>query len=448
MNPEPIRKSKWGKVGKVGLLSVVLVISLYAVAAKVTGISEAASKYDKNRAAAKVAGLWFTDEEVARAFNISEGDNGMPMLNELLAVVYKLSHGIEPEEFNKNLHEKWTKVEPFMPVLRQAIAKPVMRGKLNVKQPHDLDKDFWILAHLVRIMVNETELKIHNGDIAQAQELLLCTASLVRHFRDRPGYPGSWISLADEVETLIKDIIPQVGGDQKWLAILSQTLDNLGSTPDLHEGLKYEHWRSLSDAEIFLGQAGSLQDLGLKKEDSTPLEYTLGKLFPLYAKANLSRLHETYAKVSRDLPLDPTQFIEVARAKKQPLLGDPLDQSYRIVNIVEPGQSWNNRDFLAECAQRNALRQALMILATDADPQKGLPLRSPSDLDVDGAKLRMVKDRGGWIIYSVGPNPRDNHAVPPPNQIDEFIVHLSPKSIHPNESIREKRAHIGSRSLD
>jgi hypothetical protein len=297
-------------------------------------------------------------------------------------------------------------------------------------------------------MVKETERKFQIGEAIQAQDLLLCTASLVKHLQDQPGNPGFWLGRADEIETLIKDLIPQVGHDPKWVDVLSRTMDQMGDSPDLHDALKFDYWRAVREAETYLGVKGTLQDLGYKKEDSTPIDYTAGKLVPAYAKANLSRLHEAYVSIFRELPANPNEFLLIKRVFKASPRDNRLDLSYRVMREFGPIGYQYIGDFVTECAQRNALKQALTMLAGHLNPAKGLPLKTPISLDVDGMPLRLVNEHGGWIIYSVGANRRDEHSAPPPNGVDDFVVHLSAKSVDPKESTREKRRHIGTHVLD
>ena len=228
---------------------------------------------------------------------------------------------------------------------------------------------------------------------------------------------------------------------------MTKALQTLDKPYDLKTSLRWDHWENLWTSEIILNRSKdhSLKDLGLKDEDSKPTEYTLARLLPRFATANLSRLHEFYAKMITGLPKDQHDLNALAKFIETPdWIADSPDFTYRCVtNSYE--KYWTlAEDLEAEAAERNALLQALEILRTNRDPHLGLPLQGRYSLDVGAVPLKLERLPKGWIIYSVGRDGKDNHMAAAPAIIDDFVVHLSLGTYDKTESERPGRSILGS----
>ena len=182
----PEKKSKWGKVGKVALLFVALIVVSYAIAAQVMGISSAAGRYQESHDAAKQAGLWFTGEEAAVYMNVPLGDNGAPEIDKLLEIVnsqeyYDLSKVSAPDFLHL-----WGKVKPLLPDLRAALLKPRFSWSIDPKDPYERRPKVYVLPKLVGVLLREMTIARREGKQEDACDLLNLSEELSARIDEDP----------------------------------------------------------------------------------------------------------------------------------------------------------------------------------------------------------------------------------------------------------------------
>jgi len=435
---------KWRKALKISTIFVVILLAIAAVCYRIFGISDAAATYSKNLDAAKRAGFWFDNAAVMQRMNIPESDNGLLLLRPLMRTMEEKEKQANTKTADELFELRWSIVEPSLPLVEQAVDKPHLGPKFDLKEPYEGYKEFGPLRTIFSTLVKGIDVFIKKGQTKNAQKLLMTASVFAAHLRQDLMRPIPAINAADDVEGKIRKLIPRFGHDPAWLAVMTRALAILDLPWDLHDHLKFSHWESLWGAERLLGRTGSLEDLGLKREDSRPTEYTLGKLMPGFAAANLSRIHEYYVDILNRLPKDPNDFVGIAKVLQTSPSHDYKDLSYKTLNQIGDSEYQFGGLYETERAQRNVLRQAITVLQSRLDLSQGLPLKGFSMLDRNGKPLGLEHLKGGWIIYSVGPNGKDDHSVPPPAYVDDFIVHLSTATLDPKDTTRQAKWSLGA----
>ena len=440
------KKSKWGKVGKVSIYFLVILVCAYAGLAQYFGITSAANAYKRNRDAAKQAGLWFDAADARSFYEVSDQDNGAILLGDYKKAIHAFLQLPKDMPEKKYLAE-FAKLEPYIPTLKRAAARKKIQFRKVLKNPYDGIEQALNLSTTVSEFSKRAEFAVKQNERTLGHDLLVIAAQLSIHITDEPDYIRTRIGAADAIEQVIRILIPVYGHDPYWRSVFGETMEILDHSYDLRSYIKFRHWMNIWSGQIVYGDTsmGTLQDLGLKPEDSLPSKYLLGKFTPRYGTAVLSRLHEIYAAVWNGLPNNPDDTEGLVKSLTQMRVTSTYpDLSYELAADADFDFITLGRLMDVESAQRNVLLQAIALIKPNAKPENGLPLPGRYRADVRGGQIHLIREAKGWIIYSVGRNGKDDHARPLPAIIDDFIVHLTPKTIDPKESTRPKTWPLGT----
>lgn len=436
MKIEPVRKSKWGRVGKVALFVGTVLLCLAGIAYSRTDLSAAAGSYDKNRDAAKEMGLCITGQEAAKLYEVQAEGNGAHLLEDLIkAIEPHSSLRLTLSKYNEvQVLDAWRDINPHIPTLKIALAKRHLIFQRTFPRPIDSNRGLRPLFELVRLMVFRADIAAKKNDCKLAGDLLRLAANLSIHLADEPCLNALELraSAAMVIEAEIKRLIPQQIHDLIWQNVFAETLAALDHPYEVRRVLQVEHWTWLWAGQILLGDTtvGTLKDMGWKKEERKPDITLAGGFIPRFRAANLSRFHQYYVEVIGNLPKDPHDFVGITNSMTKAYSAidysdTALSYSYlrhSIMSFVGLPCCIHLVDSIGdETTQRNVLFQALSISRERAADHKGLPLTGRYVQDFGGRTLGFDQTRDEWIVYSVGRNGMDEHTK---RYSDDFIVRL------------------------
>jgi hypothetical protein len=226
---------------------------------------------------------------------------------------------------------------------------------------------------------------------------------------DEPVLISMLVRIACEaiVEESIRKALTQHGQDPRWRAAAWEVLTILDRPLDFRAALTVEH-RFACEGFDLVGKPDSffaMDDWNKSDEGRAVIVFT--KL-PRAREANESRIHDCYAEYVTNLETDKwdAQKMIAASVRMERYMESKTGISYRLAKIVMPVFSQAGKAIAKAYAQRNVLMQAIKILE---DPtQKDLPLKGRYALDSDGQPLRVVADKDRRVIYSIGPNFKDD----------------------------------------
>jgi hypothetical protein len=148
------------------------------------------------------------------------------------------------------------------------------------------------------------------------------------------------------------------------------------------------------------------------------------RLIPRFGQANVSRVHEYYAKALKSYP-ENLWDLSALHQHMAPLTAsmDGNGLSTQVAQFAIPG-FYDFDKSMARCAARtNVILQSLAIL--ENGPPKGvLPLGGHHSIDVDGKPIRIRIRSYGWIVYSIGRNGVDDGGNDDAKSPKDFVVHL------------------------
>ena len=394
-------------------------VALLGIAYALTDIPSAASKFKENEAKAKSAGLFTTTDELLASFEVPENENGAALMKEVLdeyaAKYEKLRYfGTDNKTEDKPLIvETYQKFEPFWQKVDQAAKLKYCVFPRN-RRPlvNTLYPEFAPLKSMIKLAGYRASVALDQNQPKQAAEAWRRGASIALMADDEPILIGILVRIAGEsiVEESIRKALNQRGNDPAWRAAAWETLQRLDQPLDFAKTMKTEHIFALEGFDV-LSKTPNLM-IGMDGNETTEgrLLRFFGKI-PFAGAATNSRVHEIYAEFYKRLGTDPYDIKKVSDS------GDWMDReinnkkglSYTVVKILLPVFAQAGKACAKSYAQRNVLMQAIKLLE---DPtQKDLPLKGRYTLDSDGNPLRFKEDKNRRVIYSIGPNFKDDGGV-------------------------------------
>jgi hypothetical protein len=212
------------------------------------------------------------------------------------------------------------------------------------------------------------------------------------------------------VEESIRTALIKHGQDSRWRDAAWEVLTILDQPLDFRAALTVEH-RFACEGFDLVGKPDSffaMDDWNKSDEGRAVIAFT--KL-PKAREANESRIHECYSEYVTNLGADKwdAQKMIAASVRMERYMESKTGISYRLAKVVMPVFSQAGKAVAKSYAQRNVLMQATKLLE---DPtQKDLPLKGRYALDSDSQPLRFKEDNNRRVIYSIGPNFKDDGGV-------------------------------------
>ena len=390
-------------------------VALLGIAYALTDIPSAASKFKENEAKAKSAGLFTTTDELLASFEVPENENGAALMKEVLdeyaAKYEKLRYfGTDNKTEDKPLIvETYQKFEPFWQKVDQAAKLQYCVFPRN-RRPlvNTLYPEFAPLKSMIKLAGYRASVALDQNQPKQAAEAWRRGASIALMADDEPIL----IRIAGEsiVEESIRKALNQRGNDPAWRAAAWETLQRLDQPLDFAKTMKTEHVFALEGFDLLSKSPTLMFGMDETETAGSRLLRFFSKI-PFAGAATNSRVHEIYAEFYKRLGTDPYDIKKVSDS------GDWMDReinnkkglSYTLVKILLPVFAQAGKACSKSYAQRNVLMQAIKLLE---DPtQKDLPLKGRYTLDSDGQPLRVVVEKDRRVVYSIGPNFKDDGGV-------------------------------------
>ncbi len=394
-------------------------MALLGIAYALTDIPSAASKFKENEAKAKAAGLFTSTNELLATFEVPANENGASLMKEALDEYTKNYANLKFYDIEKKTEDKplilesYQKFEPFWQKVDEAAKlKYCIFPRDRTPLINALYPEFAPLKSIVKLTHYRASLALEDNDPKTAAEAWRRGASIALMADDEPILIGLLVRIACEsiVEESIRKALNQRGQDPSWRAAAWETLQLLDQPHNFARAMKTEHVFALEGFDTLAKDPSSI---GFE-EGSMGQEMRLLKAFsklPRAGAATNSRIHEMYSEFYTRLGNDPYDAKKIADA------GDWMDKtvnnaqglSWTVVKILLPIFSQAGKACSKSYAQRNVLMQAMKLLENPA--AKDLPLKGRYALDSDGQPLRLIWNNTHRIVYSIGPNYKDDGGI-------------------------------------
>ena len=428
-----------------GVFGLVL-ICFVAAALSRTDLSAASREYEKNRADAEKEGLYFSREQVEARYQIPESENGARLISGVLPLLGKLKLDRGTVLTAEMIKAEWAELEPAIATIEEASHRKHLMFRRDFSNPAaTLFPEYSSIKDWVKLLVQLGYISAEKNDYLSAEKYWSLAAYLAVKTDEEGMLIGTFVRIACAaiVERELQTMVASRGRDPKMLQVLESVLRKLNQPYDMKTPLKLENWFATSIVDSVLNGSDGLEDLGFG--NSLPNEIKYGRFLPGFRKANLSRIYRTYADAIHLIPDDPYDMAGVQRAYESlDRAGMKQGLSYTMQSIMMPVFSQATLAVSRDIAQRNALIQAVALLKSGSDLNKGLPLKDRHAKDVDGKSIRLKKKPSGWVIYSIGRDKVDDGGIPVDTHgKGDYVVRL-PKQI----SKKSKGSPIGYQSLD
>lgn len=430
---KPPMKSKWSKVVKTGLVFLVVFTCILAFVYSKTDIIPAARSYEANRKAAEEAGMFLSAEQISGAFRVPEKDNGATLVLEAAAILDKLKLSNDRRITEGTLNTHRADFQTIVQKLDEASRRKRLLFPYDINDPKASTYGDLILAKRLVILLTQMVSFATSGH--DAQKLLNMAAYLSNGIDDEKTHLANIMRTGSalSIDRCLRTALEKHGRDPAWQRAIESTLQRLDEPYDPASVLKVEHWRTIQSADLLVKDPRQFFMVPNFSGASVttaygpvPREIQYGRFLPGFRQANLSRVHEGFAKAAKELPNDPSDIAGSATAYKTldafGRRGEVL--SYTFVDVASGPFSLGIGFIPDEIAARNVLLQTVTLLKTGADPAKGLPVKGRHALDVDGKPIRVKKASKGWIVYSVGEDRVDDGGHEFTNRKSDWVVHL------------------------
>jgi hypothetical protein len=438
------KKSKWGKVGNAALILLTMLLCIAGIAYSFTDVGKAAGQYDKNHDEAVKLGMVFDAKSCAALYQVPEGEDAYPAIMVPLKALSEVAKDSYPPTLTDDQFlQRWSGHEAdFLSLENVAKAKHfVDQTDLSTHQK-GTDDHFALLKGTIKSLMFRLRIASKQNDFALAQRICRLASKLVASIDEEPVLYASLVRVACEsiAHVDLKVVLAHHGTEEKWQDLLAETLATLDKPYDFRPGIRREHWDDLHGALVYLGSESDPR-LQTPTEGNgfdggyggIPTEIKLLRLVPRYKRATIARMEEGFNITLRDYPKDLNDIDAITKSFRN--ADDALNHeglSYKLTQMVIMSFEQMAKSVKSTAVQRYTILQALTLLSTHQDPNKGLPLKGRFALDLDGAPLRIKHFPKGWIVYSVGRNRTDDGGIRDSSSSkDDYVVNLSPGTIVP-----------------
>ncbi len=426
MNKEIQGPSRWNKPIIGAGAALIVILCAFAAGLSQTDLSEAASKFEKNKADAQKEGLFFTRQEVEARYAIPESENGAKLIQSVLPVLRDLKLDRLKVYSEKQVKSQWPKLVAAINKIEEASHRKSLMFKRNYSNPYATTfPEYSDIKDWVMFLGKLAQRSLEKHDIANAKKYMMLSGYLANSVDQEGLLIGVLVRIAclAIVDREIQRTIATQGKDPAVVKMLDQVLIKLDQPFDLKMPIRMEHWFGSSMVDELLNNPKSYTTM--MGGSAMPKVIQYGKYLPKFKTANMSRIHQYYAEAAHSMPTDYSDLVSIQRA-----FGD-MDKaamkpgmSYSILQIVGPIFSQTGQAIARQMGQLNTLKQAVELLKTGADPANGLPLKGRYAQDLDGKPIRIKKKDSGWVVYSVWTNKVDDGGMEIMGGKGDYVVHL------------------------
>lgn len=276
--------------------------------------------------------------------------------------------------------------------------------------------------HAVRLLAAAAAVAIQNGDLEATFSNLADAGRLLRHFDDSPMAVMLLVavSVAETVETVFQRALKRHAGDREWLERATEVSRELPPAPDLRRHLR---------GELLFMAVGSRrpkcfidpeEEFDPRDEEEKRLDQRLRR-YPedLLRSAVEARVLSFFRRLLAAIAGNPPEIFEVHRSMEQVCDAEAARDapSYRLTRSsagIYPGCALAAGRYVARQRIRDVCLGILkQRLRTGVFPDS---LASPPADPFDGRPLRYRKTDRGFVLYSIGPNLKDDGGDPTRDQ--------------------------------
>lgn len=421
------KKSKWGKVGKVILVISAFLFAALAVAYFLTGIPAAVSHFHENRARALALGLVIDPDAIQRMNPVPDDQN----MDSIFAQLPPPELGYS-DEVPAKIQKQWPAIQDTLPKLEDALKRPFLSPRFDFNLVYaDESKSRSNAFKSGRELTIVATDAASRGDFDRTSRCLRIASQIAIRLDDVGSYDAIWdrLSLASQIEALLRTIIPNHASDPKWLELFEKTLKAFDEPYDFRKSVIIDHALAIQRCELARRRPSILTDGSV----SIPDVLRSLRYIPKALEANEAKIDELYIHVFEKLPTDPWNLSASAAAcHSVEWMYDKEDLSSLMLRFATTTTVEIAEPLMSETAKRYALLQAIALLEEKRSPAEGLPISDRHRFDLDGKPLRLKKLAKRWILYSVGSDGSDDGGVDDPRAKNrDFVVHLSPATVPP-----------------
>ena len=416
------RKSKWKKIGKVAVFMAVIAMAAFIGFYYWTGIPAAAATYKKNKQLAEQGGLPFTLAEFKKRVDVPPEQNGASILADNPPPNVSI---LDDGTTGPGFEEARPKIIATIPKLQKVLDYKYIQIPEDFLSPF-LPKELTITRQWIQILVYLAAEQVRVYNFKAATKHLDLAVFLANHAGDSQTFRGFLFrrNCTGLVLNGLRHLVPVVASQPEGLNLIAKEAWDLDRPFELHQVVSSDHVSLILQFDDIYQKARWWEQFGIDGGIDPALR--TGPFLPRFREANLSRIHEYFAKLNHELPADPWDFDSLDRAfsASKPIIENGAWSS-TFCNWVGMIRSHSVKGIRSISANKNALLQAVTILQRHLDPAKGLPLLGRYRFDVDGNPIRIKKFPKGWEVYSIGADGKDDggrDALIPPHDI---VVHLS-----------------------
>ncbi len=398
------------KAAFVGGMVFLFVAATGGIALCLTDIPEAAGSLERNQQRAKAAGLFLSMDDYVASFSLPEGDNAAGLINPILreyADRYQDDSGVKETlslTDGDSVLRAYKGLESFWGSVDRAER---WKGCIFERDRHLLAEttypEYARFKGVVKLACARADIAVGAGDLRTAQECWKRAAILANFIDDEPVWIGMLVQVTcfTVIEESMRAALTAHGQSPEWRSAIRSVLTLIDKPIDFKAVVRYQHLQSIQDVDAVLRpppkQPGDCQSYAYAVWESK---------IPGMGAASKSRIHQLMAAFASQLNSDPYDYPATLKACRDLDTSVTGAASFRIVSFVLPGFERAYDAATGEYARRNTLMQAIGLL--ENPKLKDLPLKGRYALDSDGKPLRIVLQKGGLVVYSLGPNLADD----------------------------------------
>jgi hypothetical protein len=265
---------------------------------------------------------------------------------------------------------------------------------------------------LVTALTMRGLLEAQAGDLARAEKTMVTAARATAHLKADPLLISYLVCLADEAVVLrgARRIVSERPQDPAARRLARAVLTTLGPMPDLRQvcGVEATVARKAVNELGMDGVLASLSSSGIATAPPTARFAATALRVPPVRQANEAKVVRFWREMHERIPEDPNDVAGMAQAVDgmERQYGDMSGLSSAMLNLLAPSLQGVVQTAKIALARRKVLATALDLL--DAKARTGVYPATVKVSDPWGGSLRYRRQPGGFVLYSVGADGKDD----------------------------------------
>ena len=356
---------KWGKVGKVAIISLTLILLGAGIAYNRTDIGEASAKYEQNRDAAKKAGLSFSASDVMVYYTVPDADNGAEFLTDRVLKMGNSSriYNTWTQSDDQFLRE-WGHIEPLVREVQKACLRGHILFKRDFRKPYLVEfAELVYVRSWVKVLGHRFRIASRRNDLQTAQMILLTAVNLTVLTGDDLG----WLPILarnNNGSNITRDIqysLTLHSESKPWLELYDQTLKHFKRPYPWRDTVRAEHWFMMWICRAL--EQGDLTQLGYTSKTPEPQKQRNLRHIPRLMRATESRFNQISVDLLNAIPEGSQDFasaIPKFESVNHEINGGGL--SFYVVKQYLPDFAWIAKKLVEEQVKRKGLEAEIARL--------------------------------------------------------------------------------------